>query len=79
MIYRLHKPGLPLSQFIDFFFYYQELHTEHSMEKLLPDGSVDLLIDLTGSPKKLFTDEAGTSYTTFKRSWISDLNYLPIA
>ena len=54
MIYRLYKPGLPLSQFIDFFFYYEGLHAEHCMEKLLPDGSIDLLIDLTETPKKLF-------------------------
>lgn len=73
MIYRLHKPGLPLSQFIDFFFYFEGAHAEHSMEKLLPDGSIDLLIDLTEPPKKLFYNEEGTSYTTFKRSWISGM------
>ena len=47
MIYRIYKPQPPLEQFIDFFFYYQEFHAEHRMEKLLPDGSFDLLIDLT--------------------------------
>jgi len=73
MIYRLHKPGLPLSQFIDFFFYYDGHYAGHKMEKLLPDGSVDLLIDLTEPPKKLFHDEAGTSYTTLKKSWISGM------
>lgn len=43
------------------------------MEKLLPDGSVDLLIDLSETPKKLFHNEDGTSYTTFKKSWISGM------
>ena len=80
MIYRLYKPGFPLSQFIDFFFYYEEFHAAHCMEKLLPDGSIDLLIDLTESPKKLYNDEAGTSYSTFKKSWISGMktNYILI-
>ena len=80
MIYRIHKPGLPLSQFIDFFFYYEGFHAEHSMEKLLPDGSIDLLIDLTETPKKLYNNEEATSYTTFKKSWISGMktNYILI-
>ena len=80
MIYRIHKPGLPLSQFIDFFFYYEGFHAEHSMEKLLPDGSIDLLIDLTETPKKLYNNEEATSYTIFKKSWISGMktNYILI-
>ena len=80
MIYRLYKPGLPLSQFIDFFFYYDGHHAGHTMEKLLPDGSVDLLIDLTESPKKLFHDDEGSSFNTLKKSWISGMktNYILI-
>ena len=80
MIYRIYKPGLPLSQFIDFFFYYDGVHLDHSMEKLLPDGSIDLLIDLTETPKKLYHNEEATSYTSFKRSWISGMktNYILI-
>ena len=73
MIYRLHIPAPPLSQFIDFFFYYEGYHAEHTMEKFLPDGSVDLLIDLSETPKKLFANEEGISYTTFKKSWISGM------
>ena len=80
MIYRIYKPALPLSKFIDFFFYYEGVHAGHGMEKLLPDGSIDLLIDLTETPKKLFHNEDATSYTTFKRSWISGMktNYILI-
>lgn len=73
MIYRIHIPEPRLSQFIDFFFYYEGFHAEHRMEKFLPDGAVDLLIDLTDTPKKLFYNEEGTSFTTFKRSWISGM------
>ena len=73
MIYRLHIPAPPLSQFIDFFFYYEDYHAEHTMEKFLPDGSVDLLIDLSETPKKLFVNEEGIAYTTFKKSWISGM------
>ena len=73
MIYRVHTPAQPLSQFIDFFFYYEGFHAKHAMEKFLPDGSIDLLIDLSETPKKLFADEEGSAYTTFKKSWISGM------
>lgn len=73
MIYQSHIPAAPLSQFIDFFFYYEGYKADHAMEKFLPDGSVDLLIDLTDTPKKLFDNEEATSYTTFSKSWISGM------
>jgi AraC-like DNA-binding protein len=73
MIYRIHKPPQPLSCFIEHFFYYEGYQAEHRMEKFLPDGSMDLLIDLTETPKKLFHNEEGTSCTTFKKSWISGM------
>ena len=73
MIYRIHIPSPPLSFFIEHFFYYEGLHAEHTMEKFLPDGSVDVLIDLTETPKKLFYDEEGTSYKLYSRSWISGM------
>lgn len=80
MIYRIHIPQPPLSYFIEHFFYYDGFHAEHIMEKFLPDGSVDLLIDLMETPKKLFHNEEGTAYTTFKKSWISGMktNYILI-
>jgi AraC-like DNA-binding protein len=73
MIYRLHIPAYPLSQFVEFLFYYEGYHAPHQMEKFLPDGSIDLLIDLTETPKKLFHTEEGISCTTLKKSWISGM------
>lgn len=73
MIYRIHKPAPPLSQYIDWFFYYRGYQASHQMEKLLPDGSIDLLIDLTDTPKKLFHDEGAASFTTFTKGWISGM------
>ncbi len=73
MIYRIHKPAFPLSQYIDFFFYYEGYVAGHTMEKLLPDGSVDMLIDLSETPKKLFYNEEGTTYSTLNKGWISGM------
>jgi AraC-like DNA-binding protein len=73
MIYRIHIPAPPLSHFIEHFFYYESYHATHKMEKFLPDGSMDLLIDLTETPKKLFHNEEGSSYTTYNKSWLSGM------
>ena len=73
MIYRIHIPVPSLSPFIGHFFYYEGHYASHKMEKFLPDGSMDLLIDLTESPKKLFHDEEGSSFTTYNKSWISGM------
>ena len=73
MIYQIHIPAPPLSHFIEHFFYYEGFQAEYQMEKFLPDGSMDLLIDLTETPKKLFHDEDGSSYTTYNKSWMSGM------
>ena len=73
MIYQIHIPKPPLSFFIAHFFYYEGYHAEHVMEKFLPDCSMDLLIDLTDTPKKLFHNEEGTTFTTYKKSWMSGM------
>jgi AraC-like DNA-binding protein len=73
MLYQIHIPAEPLSFYIEHFFYYEGYQAGHTMEKFLPDGSMDLLIDLTETPKKLFHNEDGTSYTTYKKSWISGM------
>lgn len=62
-----------MDRFIEHLFYYEGYYAGHSMDKFLPDGSMDLLIDLTDAPKKLFHNEEGTLYTTYKRSWISGM------
>lgn len=46
MYFRTYKPALPLSNFIDFIWYYEDDDTPHGKERILPDGRMQLLIDL---------------------------------
>jgi AraC-like DNA-binding protein len=46
MISHLHCPGPPLSQFVELFWYYKGLSLPHKKERLLPQGTVELVIDL---------------------------------
>jgi AraC-like DNA-binding protein len=71
MIYKLHFPQLPLSQFIENIWYVEGNHPKHTREKLLPDGAIELIIDLDPEPKKLFEDENSDRFRFCRRGWIS--------
>jgi AraC-like DNA-binding protein len=46
MISHLHSPGPPLSRFVELFWYYAGVSLPHKQERLLPQGTVELVIDL---------------------------------
>jgi AraC-like DNA-binding protein len=71
MLYRRHVPAPPLSEFVECFWYYNGFFPDHSQERLLPDGAIEILIDLEGPAKKLYGDETGTDFTEYRQAWIS--------
>jgi len=71
MIYRRHTPGLPLAAFVDFFWYYDCCFPDHTMEKCLPDGTFELVINLHDEPRKLFDSDDVGRHTAFRRGWLS--------
>jgi len=73
MIFRQRQPCAPLSKFIDGYWFYQDLAVDHTKEKLLPNGAIELIIDLSPSPKKLYDPLDLTRFTTFRRAWISGM------
>ncbi|MFM9277611.1 DUF6597 domain-containing transcriptional factor [Paenibacillus jiagnxiensis] len=46
MIFTTYKPGLPLSMFVEYLWFYSGDNTEGSNELNLPEGTVDLIIEL---------------------------------
>ena len=73
MIYRLRIPGPPLSHFVENLWYYDDLITEHTREKLLPDASMELIIDLGEGAKKLYDREQQTRHAAYNKCWISGM------
>jgi AraC-like DNA-binding protein len=72
LIHKLHFPTFPLSQFVENIWYYEGAHAGYAREKILPDGAIELIIDLDSWPKKIFEDETTTElYRTVKKAWIS--------
>jgi hypothetical protein len=66
-----HVPGPPLSAFVDWFWYYDELSTDHEREHVLPDGTFELVFNLEGPPRKLFAPDKAGGYRSFRRAWLS--------
>ena len=73
MIYRQRQPIPPLSRFIENLWFYQDLAADHTKEKLLPNGTLELIIDLSPTPKKLYDRKDVTRFHTFRRAWVSGL------
>jgi AraC-like DNA-binding protein len=71
MVYRTHIPAAPLSEFVDWFWFYEGLDLPHRRERVLPDGSTELIINLDDSCRKLFDREQPHRFQTFHRAWLS--------
>lgn len=67
----LHFPLPPLSNYIESIFFYKGYNPNHLAEKLLPEGVIQLIIDLTDTPKRLYSGEDLSFYSFYKNSWLS--------
>jgi AraC-like DNA-binding protein len=73
MLYRTRHPKPELSAFVETFWFYQDLEVDHTKEKLLPDASMELVIDLSEGPKKLYDKRDFNQFTAFDQCWVSGL------
>lgn len=78
MIAEIHIPISPLDQFIDHFFYHAGYHPEHLVDRLLPDGEVQLIFDLTDYPKYIYDNETLKEIQTCQKVWFSGFRTTPI-
>ncbi len=74
MIFKFHIPVAPLDLFIDSMVYMRDGDIEHTIERLLPDGNVVLIIDLTEEPKYIYDDETLLPVQACTRAWFSGVH-----
>ena len=79
MITQTYIPGFPLDQFIDFFFYYEGYAPSHSIERFLPDGNTELIIDLHDTPKFIYNNETLKEIQACHHVWASGVRTEPIS
>ncbi len=74
MILQLHQPGFPLNKYVELFTYYEARSEQHSIERLVPDGSVNLIIDLTEIPKYIFNNTTFQQQQKCEKAWVSGMH-----
>jgi len=73
MTLKFHSPPPPLSNLVASFTYYKGYQPGHSIDRFLPDGNVELVIDLTGFPKSVYDNETLAVRQSFSKAWIAGL------
>lgn len=73
MILEFHIPPLPLSNYVELITYYKGYNPPHTIERLLPDGGIDLIIDLTNVPKYIYDNDTLKEVQSCKKAWISGM------
>jgi AraC-like DNA-binding protein len=79
MILRTHVPKPPLSTFIECFIYYTDFKVEHAIDRFLPDGNTEIIIDLTDTPKFIYDNVTLKEVQSCKECWASGVRTQPIS
>ena len=78
MILQIHKPAFPLSEFIENLVYYHGLSIAHNLDRFLPDGNTEIIIDLTEHPQSIYDNETLQEIQTCRYGWVSGVRTRPI-
>jgi len=73
MVFEVHIPVYPLNQFIESFIYYRDYNPVHSVDRFLPDGNINVVIDLTDYPKYIYDNDTLKEIQACKNVWFSGI------
>lgn len=74
----IHHPSFPLNNFIDSFIYLEGLTFSHTLDRFLPDGNTELLIDLRENPQYIHDNNSLEIIQSCKHAWVSGVRTRPI-
>ena len=78
MILRIYKPSFPLHGFIEHIIYFEGLNAPHRLDRFLPDGNTEIIIDLTERPQHIYDTETLQEIQTCRCAWVSGVRTRPI-
>lgn len=73
MQYIAHQPGPPLSRYVDHLWFFEGYMPPHDREKLLPNGVMELVIDLHDDPKRLHSQGTRRLDRDYRGAWLSGM------
>lgn len=74
----LHRPGPHLSDCVAAMVHFAGFQPDFQRERLLPDGVMEIVVDLSDRPKRLFRNEVDPDGDDFRKAWISGVHGRPI-
>jgi AraC-like DNA-binding protein len=78
MDFALHHFAPPLGRFVESLTFFAGVMPLHAREKLLPDGAIEIVVDLTDTPKKLYSGEREPGFVDYRQAWISGMHRRPM-
>lgn len=78
MMLQAHIPASPLNEFISALVYYDGLEPVHTMDRFLPDGNTELIINLSDAPQYIYDNETLQEIQICRRAWVSGVRMRPI-
>ena len=71
MLLKTHTPRFPLDQFVDSFIYYEGYHPGHSIDRFLPDGNTEIIIDFDDRPQHIYDNHTLKEIQACHQVWAS--------
>ena len=71
MVYLAYKPEPPLSNFVKLFWFYEGYDPPHALERILPNGTLELIINLCDNPLKVYESQDAERSRSFGHSVVS--------
>lgn len=71
MIFATHIPRPPLNQVVELLWFHEGYNAGHHLERVLPDGSMELIINLRDDTRHVFDDVSHRPRSAYRRSWLS--------
>jgi AraC-like DNA-binding protein len=78
MIFHVHIPAQPLAQFIEAFIYFERAEHANTVDRFLPNGDTEVLIDFNQGPQFIYDNDTLEEKQACHRVWASGVRTRPI-
>lgn len=78
MTLSLYYPSYPLNGFVESMFFYEGYDPGHDIDKFLPDGNTEIIIELNDNPQHIYELDTLREIQSCRNSWVSGIRTNPI-
>ena len=78
MVHQAHFPKFPLCQFVDLLIYFEGIVHAHTVDRFLPNGDTEILIDFHDGPQFIYDNHSLKEIQACHHVWASGVRTEPI-